>query len=280
MMLLGCDEKIVLGKSSDFEYFDLWESILPLAEGHIAVENYKKSLIDIGSSLPSGQYTRGRSIRRWRQLNALIYGDIFDESRTDTEVEGGIRAEGEKSYFIYDLKESVSKRLIDFNDLDALTEAIVQDIELNADRRDSILRLSVSGGGYVRPVPYYADRILESCRGGEAISSEEENLLYFQLLINLLIRFKKAKKQVIELWGDTENALKFTSYIHMRRLFSGEVRVQVQDVNSVRNFTTEAISVYPDIWLRPMISGGLSGDEADRLRSEYPISAIYLLTGA
>ena len=276
MKLLGCNKKLLSDKTSDFEYFDLWERILPLAEGHSAVREYENELKKAGLSLPCEPYSRERSIRRWRELNLAFWGDFSLDERpciphtTDC---------GEKSKstdtpcFIYELEANAERIFPLCNDLTGLCESICSELK-KAEATAVAIRLGVAAGEYLRPTPYLAECAFAKKKRGEDLSPREKNSLYFQLLILLILSLGEEKKVIPELLGDTENSLEFVSYLYRRSLFFGEARVELAPLKSVSNFTIKAASLHPSIWLRPLIFTVPTAE----MRSEYPIFAFYLLT--
>ena len=276
MKLLGCDKDILTGNASDFEYFDLWEQILPLAEGHFAVAEYEGELKKSGLSLPCEPYSRERSIRRWRELNSAFYGDLLTDERpyiplTDECTEG--YKISEKPCFIYDLEKNAERIFPLCNDTMGLCEEICNELK-KVEADTVIIRLGVGAGEYLRPTPYLAQCAFAKKKKGEDLCSKEKNSLYFQLLILLIIALGTEKRLTPELLGDTENSLEFISYLCRRSLFFGEARVELTPSVSLSNFTTKALSFYPSIWLRPLIYHTPSED----MRSEYPIFSFCLLT--
>lgn len=276
MILLGCDEKFIFGKASDFEYFDLWERILPLAEGHAAVIEYGCELQKLGLSLPDEPYSRDRSIDRWQKLNSIFCDDFLYCKRTYASPLKKAEAssvESDVPYGVYDLRLEAVRLLPLHDSLTNMCEAIFSKIK-NDDFYNIKIRLDVRDGEYICPNPYLAERIFSKKKEGMILPNGEDNLLLFQLLILLILDLGKAKKITVEFFGQTENALEFVSYLSKRGLFCGEARVELAPDKSLSDFASRAVELYPDIWLRPMVSGRISM----QMRSEYPISAIYFLT--
>ena len=281
MALLNCNPKILLGNGSDFEYFDEWERILPLAEGHIAVAEYEKELKKIGLSLPSEPYSRGRSIRRWREINSIFFGDMVALEAVEARRFQGVTEELEstsKHCAVYNLGAKLEEKLFSAtDDINALSRAFCEEI-LACEGNGVTVRINVQGDEYIRPTPYLGECIYSKKIHGEALSSVEENTLYFQLLIPLISKLSGSKKITLEFLGSTKCSLEFISYLHKRSLFSGEARVELSSPEAVTNFTTKALDVYPEIWLRPLLSKDRFTHYSTLLGEKYPLSAFHLLT--
>ena len=281
MRALGCDEKYINGQASGFEWFDEWERILPLAEGHREAERYANELVRFCISVPQTEHSRERSIYRWRQANKDSFFEFYEDRNTVKPNENKESCEKEDcQYLLYDLKNSVSKSTEKCRDIKALTAELFKEIK-NITNPYITLNLDISGYEYLRPDPYLSEVCYSKLIRDEKLNKKESMAMYAQILIELLILMKNEKRVSLyfETDGDLSHACALARYLNERRIFEGRIWISVTVESDMDELTKLLTCAYPHIRVTPVIDISdktVSDDNLKNLFYRYPKGAFLL----
>lgn len=274
--LLNCDEKYTDSRASDFEFFDEWERILPLASGHREVKMYDKELSLVGLSPVCGcDYSRERSIERWRRANREAYIGTFEEGRdgsfTPTQT---FTAKKRPHPTVYDIVKNVSDITINCRDYDELSGTLIAEAK-KLKNAEIMLTVAADRGEYIRPDPYLARVAYKKQKIGEFYNSSDALLLYSQLSIELILALKKSASLSLRFEvGDAFAACELVRYLYRRHLFEGAVEILTDSADGISTIAELACEVYPKIRVSPVLdcaSAALCEAEYLKIFSEYPI---------
>ena len=277
--LLGCDEKYTNGQASDFERFDEWERILPLVAGHRAEKKYFDILSELGlPPVENCDYSRQRSIARWRQANSLGSAGLFEERREvfDCAFTPPSLSRSLPSRF-FDIENNVSKIINECGSLKELSMELSALIEADESKEVSLL-IKYFGDVYLRPDPYLADRVFKKKTSDEKCNISDELVMYSQLLIELMITHKKDKNMsvFVETDGNIQAACELIRYLGRRHLFEGDAVISVTSNTDMGQLSALTSDVYPSIFVRPCIDVSEDKNGENVLASifeVYPIGA-------
>ncbi len=272
MSALGCDEKYINGNASDFEWFDEWERILPLCEGHREHRKYADELSDLGFGLPLGEYSRERSIERWREVNGDRSYDLY-EKRQSVELkkrgtEALPRANGARTY---DINKYVSDIANDHQTLSELSKHILKELAKD-ENADITLKIELSCLEYLRPDPYLSGRCYSRYKCDEKLNCSELFAMYTQVLTELLAA-AKGRNILLNIMtdGDISASCELLRYLHSRRLFCGRVHMRISADTDTDKLYELLERVYPDIYVSPVIElKGITHEELTALYYRYP----------
>ncbi len=281
MRALECDEKYINGQASDFEWFDEWERILPLAEGHREVESYTKELAALGMSMPHTEYSRERSIYRWRQVNRDSFCGIFEDGNISNFNENSkISPKNNCDSTLYDIKICVSDFAKKCRNIKALSAELYDNIKRTSNPYVT-LKLNVSEYEYLRPDPYLSEGCYFKYTCGEKLNSKESMAMYAQILIELLVLLKKEKRVslYLETDGDISHACALARYLNERRIFDGRIWISVTVESDMDGLTKLLTCAYPHIRVTPVIDISdktVSENDLKNLFYRYPQGAFLL----
>ncbi len=276
MRALECDEKYINGSASDFEWFDEWERILPLAEGHGETEKYAEELRMFGAALPEGDYSRQRSIMRWREIHSRTPCFEVEEGRQSYEEKNTPRPFPRAlETQVYNINDHVSNFTKECRTLSEISRRLLLNTEAEK-KADISLILDISSLEYLRPDPYMSGRYYERYMCGEKLNSCELFAMYSQVMIDLLIGLKKGTNTVLYLLtdGDISAACEFVGYLDSRNLFGGAVLMSVSADTDTDKLYGLLSDVYPKIHVCPVIdTDEVSAELLQALFYKYPRGA-------
>ena len=288
---LGYDEKYINGSASDFEWFDMWESASFLCVGHSELSSYADELQNMGLGIAElSKHCRESCIFRWRhflkaqniELEHRVFFCIDGEKKAGEYVlEGLKKIEKAQDIVFVDINKYVSYFTTNVSSLSDASERIY-DVVVKHENACKILILDMSEGKYERPDPYAANKLFLRKKSDGFLNSTEENIVFSQVLIELLIRCKKDENigVYIRNTGGASSALSLASYLGARRLFEGEIWVDINNISDLELILNARL--YPNIIVRPHIDArraGVSKEEYLQLFYNYPVGAFVFSGG-
>ena len=231
-----CEEKYIISKASDFEWFDLWECASILCAGHKELDLYCSELRERGLKPPAySEICREYSVIRWRSANGIdlpARKSVADaaEKRAGEYVKSTLRIDKrDEDIAVVHLKDYVSDFTNKYQGLSQLSERIWADIKM-LENACVILSADLYSEKYERPDPYGASQLFLRKTSGEKLNNKEENIILSQLLIEIIIRSKKEK--IIRLLINEDGGFRWSSslieYLERRRLFTGDIWVKAE----------------------------------------------------
>ena len=173
---LGCDEKYTNGKASDFERFDEWERILPLVVGHREEKKYFEKIAAFGLlPVEASNYSRQRSIDRWRQANSNMHIGVVEERREVTKkIPVSLSLSHTVPRCFFNIENNVLKNINKCDNFKALFGKI-HELAIAEKNEEICLNIKCFDSEYVRPDPYLAEQIFKKKISGEKYNHSEQN---------------------------------------------------------------------------------------------------------
>ena len=288
LKLLYCDEKYTDGRASDFEWFEAWEGATLLCAGHKEREAYARRLSEFQLSVTvPEEYSRVSCMRRWRAVSGSLFeGVLEDRGYTDTVAEcdralckifSEHHSQVEDSYSI-ELNKYVTEFITEYESISHLSRSLT-DICKKSDKPYISLNVDIYNAEYTRPDPYLGQRAFNKKKRGEKLNLSEENTLVAQLLVTLIIGLKGNKKIsiIVDKGGQSEAVLSLVKYLAQRKLFEGDIFIKLQELRNIDAFAETVASVFPKIFVCPVIDLWNKKPTAEELGSlfyQYPIGAL------
>ena len=273
---VGCDVRYINREASDFELFDMWECILPMAASHRCVREYEQRMSILGIGAPAfGEYSRKKSCIRWRVING---GDLstgeYSETNFNTKFDALLNKPNLKK--VFDIRKIMSENINLCSEYDELSKAVNLSYS-NCNLAETLLYISISGYEYARPDTYTARKAFKKKKSGEKCNSTEDFVLLSELVIELMKNYNISDLRISG-FVESKCGAKLLSYLGDRNFFRGMVIADVTVRDDFSAFGRLCEGLYPDIKIYPLlVKKGISITENDLLNvfENYPVAAFY-----
>lgn len=211
MMLLGCEEKYLDGRASDFEAFREWIDAYPYMKGNEAADRTAEKIGKLIDLPRSEVYTSDAAFLWGRHCGNIhkMSGEKSYSQKKPERVIGCVEKEKILSPFA-DVSDLLSKADIDkYKSIDKF-EKYIENIGIYQ------FGMTVVGGEFIRPDGYHCGKCYSKYIGGEKLQSD---FISSQILLDMIYR---KKCEIIHLIVEDEKGIawanEFIKYILFREL--------------------------------------------------------------
>ena len=286
MRLLGCDEKYINQKASDYEMFAEFCRMFEDFSGSNVRHRFLERLNDaVGVNVDEKYVTEENAPLLWRRYNGeqCEFGSPLSEPKTvKHHIAYKLKNSNEKLNNIFDLCEAVLYAIktgrASIDDIHKYVENHV--ISKNYDENISFV-ITVKNDSFVRPDRYHASLALNKQIRGEKCNKSEYDILIYQILCELLCRAGRRSYE-LHISGNMNCVGDLAEYLSLHNMRAKiyarcQAGVPCEEVLSLCRRSTDKCHIFPEF----VVTKNNIKDQKlcyfDDLARVYPIGAIAII---